>query len=220
VTTGVVAVVAGAGNRRLFEQLAQGMGPIAIVEGGQTMNPSTADLLTAVQSLASEQAIILPNNSNIVLAAEHAAAHAGRPVEVVAADSIPAGLAAMVAFDGSRTAAENGADMREAVAAVATGEVTVASRDVELAGVSIRKGEWLGLTDGSPVAGGTDFEEVAEAVANALLATPRDLLTLLAGQDAPPLDALVSRIAADHPDLDVDVQDGGQPHYHLLLSAE
>jgi hypothetical protein len=220
VTTGVVAVVAGAGNRRLFEQLAQGMGPIAIVEGGQTMNPSTADLLTAVQSLASEQAIILPNNSNIVLAAEHAAAHAGRPVEVVAADSIPAGLAAMVAFDGSRTAAENGADMREAVAAVATGEVTVASRDVELAGVSIRKGEWLGLTDGSPVAGGTDFEEVAEAVANALLATPRDLLTLLAGQDAPPLGALVSRIAADHPDLDVDVQDGGQPHYHLLLSAE
>jgi hypothetical protein len=196
------------------------MGPIAIVEGGQTMNPSTADLLTAVQSLASDEAIVLPNNSNIVLAAEHAAAHAGRPVEVVAADSIPAGLAAMVAFDGSRTAAENAADMREAVAAVATGEVTVASRDVELAGVSIRKGEWLGLTDGTPVAGGTDFEEVAEAVANALLAEPRDLLTVLAGQDAPPLDAFVARIAADHPDLDVDVQDGGQPHYHVLLSAE
>jgi uncharacterized protein len=218
--TGVVAVVAGEGNRRLFETLAQGMGPIAIVEGGQTMNPSTADLLTAVQSLASEEAILLPNNSNIVLAAEHAAAHAGRPVEVVAADSIPAGLAAMVAFDGSRTAAENAAEMREAVAAVAAGEVTVASRDVELGGLSIRKGEWLGLVAGEPVAGGTDFEEVAAAVAERLLAEPRDLLTLLAGLDAPPLEELVERIADAHPDLDVDVQDGGQPHYPLLLSAE
>jgi uncharacterized protein len=218
--TGVVAVVAGSGNRRLFEQLAEGMGPIAIVEGGQTMNPSTADLLAAVQSLASAEVVLLPNNSNIVLAAEHAAAHANRPVEVVAADSIPAGLAAMVAFDGSRTAGENAADMRDAVAAVATGEVTVASRDVELAGLSIRKGEWLGLADGDPVAGGTDFEDVAIAVAERLLAAPRDMLTLLSGIDAPPLDDLVERIGAGHPDLDVDVQDGGQPHYHLLLSAE
>jgi len=219
-STGVVAVVAGDGNRRLFETLAQGMGPIAIVEGGQTMNPSTADLLAALESLASEEAILLPNNSNIVLAAEHAAAHAGKPVEVVAADSIPAGLAAMVAYDGSHTAAENAADMREAVAAVAGGEITVASRDIELGGLSIRKGEWLGLTGGEPVAGGTDFDDVAAAVAERLLAEPRDLLTLLAGLDAPPLDALVERIAAAHPHLDVDVQDGGQPHYPLLLSAE
>ncbi|HEY2541467.1 MAG TPA: DAK2 domain-containing protein [Gaiellaceae bacterium] len=219
-TTGVVAVVAGAGNRKLFEQLAQGIGPIAIVEGGQTMNPSTADLLAAVESLPSEQAILLPNNSNVVLAAEHAAAHASRPVEVVAADSIPAGLAAMIAFDGSRNAAENAAEMRDAVAAVATGEVTVASRDVRLAGVDIRKGEWLGLADGTPVSGGTEFDDVAFSVAERLLAQPRDLLTLLAGRDAPPLDALVDRIMATHADLDVDVQDGGQPHYPLLLSAE
>ena len=126
----------------------------------------------------------------------------------------------MVAFDGSRTAGENAADMRDAVAAVVTGEVTVASRDVELAGVSIRKGEWLGLADGNPVAGGTDFEDVAVAVAERLLATPRDMLTLLAGIDAPSLDELVERIGAGHPDIDLDVQDGGQPHYHLLLSAE
>jgi len=219
-TTGVVAVVAGDGNRRLFEQLAQGMGQIAIVEGGQTMNPSTADLVAAVESLASEQAILLPNNSNVLLAAEHAAANAGRPVEVVAADSIPAGLAAMVAYDGSRTAEENAAEMREAIAAVATGEVTTASRDVEMAGIAIRKGEWLGLADGEPIAGGTDFDDVAVAVADRLLDDKRDLLTLLAGEDAPSLDALVERIEAAHPDLDVDVQQGGQPHYPLLLSAE
>ena len=218
--TGVVAVVAGDGNRRLFETLAGGMGPIAIVEGGQTMNPSTADLLAAVQSLASDEAILLPNNSNVVLAAEHAAANADRPVQVVAADSIPAGLAAMVAFDGTRAASENAADMREAVDAVAAGEVTIASRDVDMAGIAIRKGEWLGLADGEPVAGGTDFEDVAAAVADRLLAQPRDLLTLLTGEDAPPVDALVERIAAAHPDLDVDVREGGQPHYPLLLSAE
>jgi len=219
-TTGVVAVVAGDGNRRLFEQLAQGMGQIAIVEGGQTMNPSTADLIAAVESLASKQAILLPNNSNVLLAAEHAAANAGRPVEVVAADSIPAGLAAMVAYDGSRTAEENAAEMREAIAAVATGEVTTASRDVEMAGIAIRKGEWLGLADGEPIAGGTDFEDVALAVVDRLLDDKRDLLTLLAGEGAPSLDALVERIEAAHPDLDVDVQRGGQPHYPLLLSAE
>ncbi|HKT43770.1 MAG TPA: DAK2 domain-containing protein [Gaiellaceae bacterium] len=218
--TGVVAVVAGDGNRRLFETLARGMGPIAIVEGGQTMNPSTADLLAAVQALDANEAIILPNNSNVVLAAEHAAANTERPVEVVAADSIPAGLAAMVAFDGSRTAAENAAQMRDAVSAVATGEVTVAARDAELAGVDIRKGEWLGLADATPVAGGAEFEDVAFAVVVRLLAEPRDLLTLLAGRDAPALDALVERIAAAYPDLDVDVHDGGQPHYPLLLSAE
>ena len=219
-TTGVVAVVAGDGNRRLFEQLAQGVGQIAIVEGGQTMNPSTADLIAAVESLASEQAILLPNNSNVLLAAEHAAANAGRPIEVVAADSIPAGLAAMVAYDGSRTAEENAAEMREAIAAVATGEVTTASRAVEMAGIAIRKGEWLGLADGEPIAGGTDFEDVAAAVADRLLDDKRDLLTLLAGEGAPPLDALVERIEAAHPNLDVDVQQGGQPHYPLLLSAE
>jgi uncharacterized protein len=218
--TGVVAVVAGAGNQKLFEQLAQGMGPIAIVEGGQTMNPSTADLLGAVQSLPSDEAIVLPNNSNIVLAAEHAAAHAGRPVLVVATESIPAGLAAMVAFDGARSSEENAVEMRDAVSAVATGEVTIASRDLELAGLAIRKGEWLGLADGTPVAGGTEFDDVAGAVAEKLLDRPRDLITLLAGADAPPLERLVERIAADHPDLDVDVQDGGQPLYPLLLSAE
>jgi len=196
------------------------MGPIRIVEGGQTMNPSTADLLRAVQSLDADEAVILPNNSNVLLAAEHAAANADKPVQVVAADSIPAGLAAMVAFDGSRSAEENAAEMREAVDAVATGEVTIASRDVQMNGLAIHKGDWLGLADGEPVAGGELFEEVAGAVIDRLLAEPRDLLTLLVGQDEPELEALLERVEKAHPDLEVDVQKGGQPHYHLLLSAE
>ena len=218
--SGVVAVVAGDGNRKLFESLAENVGPITIVEGGQTMNPSTADLLRAVQSLDAEEAIILPNNSNILLAAEHAAANADRTVEVVPSDSIPAGLSAMVAFDGSRSAAENAAEMREAVAAVATGEVTIASRDVELNGLAIRKGDWLGLAAGDPIAGGGDFDDVSYAVVERLLSEPRELLTMLVGKDGAELGALLDRIAAAHPGVDVDVQQGGQPHYHLLLSAE
>jgi DAK2 domain fusion protein YloV len=218
--TGVVAVVAGAGNRRLFESLAAPVGPIRVVEGGQTMNPSTADLLDALRSLEAEEAILLPNNSNVLLAAEQAALHAERPVEVVPADSIPAGLAAMVVFDGSRSAAENAVEMRGAVASVATGEVTIASRDVGMNGLAIRRGEWLGLADGDPVAGGTDFADVALAVVERLLAEPRELLTLLVGAEPPPLGGLLERIAAAHPDVEVEVQEGGQAHYPLLLSAE
>lgn len=217
---GVVAVVVGDGNRRLFASLAENVGPLSIVEGGQTMNPSTADLLRAVQSLDAEEAVILPNNSNVVLAAEHAAAHADRVVAVVQAHSIPAGLAAMVAFDGSRTAAENADEMREAVDAVATGEVTIASRDVQLNGLAIRKGDWLGLAEGAPVAGGGDFDDVAYAVVDRLLDGRRELLTVLVGADKTPLDTLIGRVAAGHPSVQVDVQDGGQPYYHLLLSAE
>jgi DAK2 domain fusion protein YloV len=219
--SGVVAVVAGDGNRKLFERLAaQVGGPIAIVEGGQTMNPSTADLLKAVQSLDAEEAIILPNNSNVVLAAEHAAANADRTAEVVPATSIPAGLAAMVAYDAARTAAENAREMREAVAAVMTGEVTIASRDVQMNGIPITKGEWLGLSDGEPVAGGSDFDDVTLAVVERLLSEPRELLTFLVGRDGAELQGVLDRIAEEHPDVEVDVQEGGQPHYHLLLSAE
>ena len=218
--TGVVAVVAGDGNRRLFESLAGEIGPIRVVEGGQTMNPSTADLLRAVQSLDADEAIILPNNSNILLAAEHAAANADRPVQIVATDSIPSGIAAMVAFDGSRSALENVEAMREAVDAIADGEVTISSRDVELDGLALRKGEWLGLAEGKAVAAGASFDDVAYAVVEQLLVEPRGLLTVLVGEDEPPLDGLLERIANAYPQLEVDVQQGGQPHYHLLLSAE
>ena len=218
--TGIVAVVAGDGNRRLFESLAGEIGPIRVVEGGQTMNPSTADLLRAVQSLDADEAIILPNNSNILLAAEHAAANADRPVQIVATDSIPSGIAAMVAFDGSRGALENVEAMREAVDAIADGEVTISSRDVELDGLALRKGEWLGLAEGKAVAAGAGFDDVAYAVVEQLLAEPRGLLTVLVGEDEPPLDGLLERIANAYPELEVDVQQGGQPHYHLLLSAE
>jgi DAK2 domain fusion protein YloV len=214
--SGVVAVVAGDGNRKLFESL----GATKIVEGGQTMNPATADLVSAIESIDAEEVVLLPNNSNVILSAEQAATLAAKTVEVIPTESIPAGLAAMVAFEPERSAGENGAEMRELLDGVTTGEVTLASRDAELNGLTVRKGEWLGLADGKAIVRGTDFAEVATAVAERLLAEPRGVLTLLTGADEPELNGLVEQIAARHPDVEVDVQAGGQPHYPLLLSAE
>ncbi|MGZ4257750.1 MAG: DAK2 domain-containing protein [Gaiellaceae bacterium] len=214
----VVAVAAGEGNRRLFERL----GAAKVVEGGQSMNPSTADLLEAVEAIApeAEELVLLPDNPNVVLAAEQAARLAGRPVEVVPTRSLQAGLAALVAFNPERSAGENASEMREALEGLATGEVTVASRDASVDGVAAREGEFLGLLNEKAVAAGPSFPEVARVVAEGLLAEPRDLLTLLTGQDAPPLDGLLDELAERHPGLEIDVQEGGQPHYPLLLSAE
>jgi uncharacterized protein len=214
--TGVVAVVAGDGNRRLFEDL----GAERVVQGGQTMNPSTASLLAAVESVAADEVVLLPNNSNVVMAAEQAARVAGRPVHVVPTESIPAGLAALVAFNVERSAEENAAAMQEALAGVATAEVTVASRDASTDGVAVREGDYLGLLDGTTVAAGTSFDEVARELVGRLLAEPRDVLTLLHGEGAPPLKGLTDELASQHPELELDVHEGGQPHYPLLLSAE
>jgi DAK2 domain fusion protein YloV len=218
--TGVVAVVAGEGNRRLFESVAAPVGPLRIVEGGQSMNPSTAELVAAVRELPAEEALLLPNNGNVRLAAEHAAAHAGRPAEVVGTTSMQAGLAALVAFDGSRSAAENAAEMREAAASVVTGEVTVAVRDSSFHGVSARNGDWLGLVEGEPLLAGEDFVAVALAVVERIAVEGRSLLTLLEGAEAPPLEPLLERLATGRPDLEVELHEGGQPHYPLLLAAE
>jgi dihydroxyacetone kinase-like predicted kinase len=218
--SGVVAVVAGEGNRLLFETRAQPVGAIRIVEGGQTADPSTAELVAALEELEVDEAIVLPNNPNVRLAAEHAAEQTTRPAEVVPTESIPAGLAALVAYDGARGAAENAAEMAEVAAAVATGEVTRASRDVELKGLAIRRGDWLSLVDGEPVVGGDDFADVTLAVVTRLLVRPRALLTLLTGAEPPPLDGLLERLAEVHPELEVEVHEGGQPHYPLLLGAE
>jgi DAK2 domain fusion protein YloV len=215
-TCEAVAVVAGAGNRRLFESLGAGQ----VVEGGQTMNPSTKELVDAIDRADADEVIVLPNNSNVLLSAEQAARLASKPVRVAQTESIQAGLAAMVAYDRDRSAESNVAEMHEALEALATGEVTVASRDAELNGVPVRKGAFLGLVGGDAVASGGSFDEVARAVVDRLLAEPREVLTLLTGEDAPELEPLRQFLEARHPAVELEVQEGGQPHYPLLLSAE
>src|SRR4029077_12949185 len=141
-----IAVVAGAGNRRLFESL----GAAKIVAGGQTMNPSAADLVAAVEATRASEALVLPNNPNVVLAAEQAATLASKPVLVVPTASMQAGLAALVAFDPSLAAEENQAAMAEAASRVATGAVTTASRAVQLKGRLVCSGEFLVLLGVGP----------------------------------------------------------------------
>ena len=212
----VVAVAAGGGNRRLFESLGA-----RVVDGGRTMNPSTSELLAALEASAASEAILLPNDRNVVLTAEHAAEAALVPVTVIPTETLQAGLAAALAFDPSLSREENAAAMACAAAEVATGAVTIASRDVQTNGIAIRKGAWLGLADGVPLAGGDTFDEVARAVVERLLAEPRGVLTFLTGEDAPPpLDGLLGEVARLHPEVELEVHEGGQPHYSLLVSAE
>ena len=192
-----------------------------VVDGGATMNPSTADLVAAIEAAEEAEVLVLPNNGNVIMGAEAGRRdHAAHPARVVPTRTLQAGLAAMVVFDPALSAEENAVAMEAAIEAVATGAVTIASRDVQLNGIAVRKGTWLGLADGEPVAGGDTFDDVARAVVEALLAEPRGLLTLLTGEEPPPLEALVADLEATHPELELEVHDGGQPHYALLLAAE
>jgi DAK2 domain fusion protein YloV len=211
----VVAVAAGAGNHALFES-----GGASVVDGGRTMNPSTADLVAAIEAAPSAEVVVLPNNSNVIMSAEQAADHSSKKVRVVPTRSLQSGLAALIAFDPTVGADANVEAMTEAVGAVATGAVTIASRDVQLNGVSVQKGKWLGLANGEPVAGGESFDEVVRAVLEKLLEEPRGILTLLTGEDPPSLEGLLSELETEHPELELDVHQGGQPYYPLLLAAE
>ncbi|HEX4519367.1 MAG TPA: DAK2 domain-containing protein [Gaiellaceae bacterium] len=215
ISCAVVAVASGAGNRALFENLGA-----HVVDGGRTMNPSTAELLAAVAASEALAAILLPNDRNVLLTAEHAAEVALVPVSVIPTASLQAGLAAALAFDPTLDRAGNAAAMAEAAVEIATGAVTVASRNLQSNGLAIREGAWLGLVEGLPVAGGESFEEVALAVIDELLTLPRGILTLLTGEEPQPLEPLLEALAAANPELELEVQQGGQPHYVLLLSAE
>ena len=212
----VVAVVAGEGNRRLFESL----GVTRVVEGGQTMNPAAAELVAAVEATDAPEVILLPNNDNVVMSAEQAARLVSKPVRVVPTDSIQRGLAAMVEFEGARSADENAGEMEAALAAVATGAVTAASRDSNVNGIAVAKGDYLGLVEGEAVAAGASFAAVVRAVVERLLAEPRGLLTLLTGDEEPDLALVLEDLRGRCPDLEIEVHAGGQPHYHVLIAAE
>lgn len=212
---GVVAVCAGAGNRRLFESLGA-----VCVEGGQSMNPATAEIVAAVDALAAREAVVLPNNKNVILAAEQAVGATSKPARIVATRSLQAGLGAMVCFDPARPAEENAAQMEDAAAGVRAGAVTRASRDALVGGLAVEEGQFLGLVDGEPVAAGSVLQPVARDVLERLLEPGVDVLTILAGEAAEGVDDLVSFLSEEHPALEVEVHDGGQPHYPLLFSAE
>jgi DAK2 domain fusion protein YloV len=211
----VVAVCAGSGNRRLFESLGA-----VCVEGGDTMNPSPADIAAAVDAAPAGEAVVLPNSKNVILAAEHAAGATAKPLRVVPTRSLQAGLGAMVSFDPARSAEENAAEMAEAAAGVRAGAVARASRTTTLGALAVEEGQFLGLVDGEPVASGPTLEPVAREVVERLLGEAADVLTVLVGEGGEGVEQLAAAVREAHPELEVEVHEGGQPHYPLLFSAE
>jgi uncharacterized protein len=213
--TGAVAVVLGEGNRRLFESLGA-----ATVEGGETMNPSTADLLAAVDALPERGVVLLPNSKNVILAAEQAAEQSEKDVRVVSTRSLQAGLGALVAFEANGSLDENVEAMEEAAGAVRAGSVARASRSAKIGPVDVAEGEFLGLVEGEPVASGDVLGPVAADVVARLVGEGGDVLTVLVGDGAAGSGGVVDSIRAAHPELEVEVHEGGQPHYPLLFALE
>ena len=216
--TQVVAVVAGEGNKALFRNLGVGL----IVEGGQSMNPSTEDLMRAVEKAAAPSVIILPNNGNVIMTADQTVGLAGREVFVVPSRSIQAGLSAAVVLDKRKSGSENVKEMRAALEGVATAEITRAVRDSLVDGVQVKAGDFIGLMDDKVVTAGPELERVVEDVVGRLLDGDRSLLTALIGdeENAEQAEAILDKLRLAYPQVDFDLHDGGQPFYPVLLSAE
>ncbi len=216
VATALVAVVAGPGNREIYER----EGATFVIEGGQTMNPSVGEIHEAITAVNSEHVIVLPNNPNVHMAAAEAAAMSTRDVRVIGTRSITEGVAAVVVFDPNADIDANEAALRAALSGVVTAEVTVGSRDTVVDGVRVERGSWLGLVAERAVASDADLWTVVDVVLDRLTADGRSLVTVLTGEDAPPVVEVRESIERRHPGLELDVLAGGQPHYPLLLSAE
>jgi DAK2 domain fusion protein YloV len=215
---GFVAVCAGAGTAKILES----QGVDLVVSGGQTMNPATKDFLDAIAKVNAEQIIILPNNKNIILAANAAAQVANKPTRVVATVSVPQSFSAMFAYDPKASLEENVEAMEEAISQVSYGEVTTAIKDAKAHdGTVINAGDVIGLANGDIAVVGSDIASVALGVV-AKIATDADVLTILAGQELSEVEfeMILAQIEDNFPDLEVDAQRGEQPLYPLVMAAE
>ena len=214
----VIPVAPGDGIARVF----QGLGASEAVPGGQTMNPSAADIIDAVRRANAGFAIVLPNNKNIVLAAEQAAALAEHPIAVVPSVSVPQGIAAMLAFNPDLTGEENAEAMRGALDSVRSGEVTTAVRSTTIDGVDVEEGQAIAILDGGLAAAAASPNDALAAMLDAAELDDGALVTLfygaeLAGETA---EEAAAAIGARPGGIEVEVHEGGQPHYHYLVSIE
>ncbi len=216
---GFVAVAAGEGVRQLFLDL----GVDQVVSGGQTMNPSTDDILSAVQSIGAQTVFVLPNNKNIIMAAEQSVSLADRQVIVLQTKTIPQGLSAMLAFDAEQDADQNFLAMSRAAGRVATGQITFAARDSDFDGHKIKQGEILALEEGKVAFVEKDLVKAANKLAKAIIRKDSTFVTILYGEGATEEQAgeVEKYIHAKFgDDLEVAVINGGQPVYYFILSAE
>ena len=214
----VVVVSPGAGLNRIFASL----GVAAVVSGGQTMNPSTQDILSSFENLPTDKIIILPNNKNIVMAANQAKDVTVKQVRVVPSRTVPQGLAAMLSLipDGDVDAVAD--RMTKAISNVKTGEITVATRSVEIDGVVVKDGQVIALLDGKLVASAETVEQGVMDLLEKAEAGEHEIVTLFYGEGMPHAEAnrIADVIRTKYSSLEVEVQEGGQPHYQFIISIE
>jgi dihydroxyacetone kinase-like predicted kinase len=215
---GTVAVAAGNGWGKVFESL----GVSRLVPGGQTMNPSTQDLLQAVEACPAAKVIILPNNGNIVMSARQVKDLTHKQVCVVPSDSLPQGASALLAFSPEADFETNCAAMEAALKHVVTAEVTQAVRSVQLDGVPVAEGDVIGLVNGRLVSAGPEMDAVVRETLVGMQAEQREILTIYYGADvtAAQAEELKQRITSLYSKLEVEVVEGGQPFYAYIISAE
>lgn len=214
----VVAVSPGPGLSRIFASL----GVAAIVEGGQTMNPSTQEILNAFENLPTNKVIILPNNKNIILAAQAARDVTVKKVQIVPSRTIPQGLAAMMHLNPEGGVEAIAAKMTRALEDVTTGEITIATRSVEIDGVAVEKGQVIALMNGSLVLSAASVEQACLGLLEKANAADYELITLFYGEDLASTEAnrIVDLIRAAYPSQEIELQYGGQPHYQFIISVE
>jgi len=213
-----VAVVAGAG----FEKVFQGLGVSALVSGGQTMNPSTEELLAAVNAVTADQVIILPNNGNVILSARQAVDLTDKEIYVVPTDTLPQGIAAMTGFNFEADFTTNCQVMTETANNVQTAEITTAVRAVQMSGVRVREGDFIGLINGNLAVAGQNMELVIRDTLQRMNIDRYEIVTLYYGEDVTAHEAqeTAKRIKAQYSHIEIEVVDGGQPYYAYILSAE
>ncbi|MBO0461503.1 MULTISPECIES: DAK2 domain-containing protein [unclassified Enterococcus] len=215
---GIVAIAAGKGVQELFESL----GANYVISGGQTMNPSTEDIVKAINEVNADKVIILPNNKNIFMAADQAAEVAELPVAVVPSKTVSQGLTAMLSFNEQATLEENKATMTDMLSSVVSGQVTHAIRDTMIDGVKITEGDFLGMIDGKIVISNPDMLATSFATLEQMINEDTEIVTILIGEDgsAEQAQALADQLSEKHAELEIEIHQGDQPVYPYLFSAE
>ena len=214
-----ISVSAGAGLSEIFE----GLGVDVVIEGGQTMNPSTEDMLNAIDKVNAENVFILPNNSNIILAANQAQSIVtDKNVYVVPSKTIPQGITALINFDESADAEANFDNMSSEMKNVKTGQVTYAVRDTSMDGKEIKQNDIMGIGDKTILSVGKDIEETTIDMLSQLIDDDSELISVYYGADvsSEQVDSLTAKIEETYPDLDLEVHSGGQPIYYYIVSVE
>ncbi|WP_458110468.1 DAK2 domain-containing protein [Bacillus sp. PK6-013] len=215
---GVVTVAMGEGIAELFESI----GATKVIEGGQTMNPSTEDIVQAIKDANADTVVILPNNSNIVMAANQAADVAGQHAIVIPTKTVPQGMAALLAFNPALGADENEAAMLGAIGEVKSGQITYAVRDTNIDGIDIKKGDFMGILNGKIVETASDQLAAAKKLLAGMIDEDSEIVTVIKGEDAPEEEAeeLAAFISETYEDVEVEVHDGKQPLYSYILAVE